>query len=67
MSLKFKELRTMIAMITKSKVIELFFMSDNFCKFSVLNISVTDKFFLMASNDRFERNKVYTPKGMSQM
>ena len=31
--LKKKELRTIIAMITESKVIELFCMADDFCKF----------------------------------
>ena len=31
--LKYKELQTIIAMITESKVIELFCMADDFCKF----------------------------------
>ena len=31
--LSYKELQTIIAMITESKVIELFCMADEFCKF----------------------------------
>mgnify|MGYP003086810559 CR=1 FL=1 len=31
--LNYKDLQTIITMITESKVIELFYMADDFCKF----------------------------------